>query len=67
MNVVLTQGGQGQGYSIKGVFTGYAYETVPNKPISTGKTKGPDVVSSPASLGHLAAGAASIPAWRSEK
>jgi hypothetical protein len=68
MNVVLKKGGQGQGYSIKGVLTGYAYETVPNKPIIAGKIKGPDVITlQPASLGHLAAGAASIPAWRSEK
>ncbi len=33
-----------------GAITGYAYETVPNKPILTGKQKGP------ASLGALAAG-----------
>jgi hypothetical protein len=46
--------------------TGYAYETVPNKPIIAGKTKGPDVITvQPASLGHLAAGASAIPAWRS--
>jgi hypothetical protein len=45
--------------------TGYAYETVPNKPIITGKIKGPDVVTVQAgSLGHLARGAAAIPAWR---
>jgi hypothetical protein len=44
---------------------GYAYETVPNKPIITGHTKGPDVVTvQPASLGHLAHGAAAISAWR---
>jgi hypothetical protein len=47
------------------VLTGYAYETVPNKPIITGKTKGPDVVTvQPASLGHLANGASAITAWR---
>lgn len=45
--------------------TGYAYETVPNKPIVAGKTKGPDVITvQPASLGHLAAGAPAIAAWR---
>jgi hypothetical protein len=45
--------------------TGYAYETIPNKPIIAGKTKGPDVVTvQPASLGHLATGASAIPAWR---
>ena len=37
--------------------TGYAYETVPNKPIITGKTKGPDVITvQPGSLGSLAGG-----------
>jgi hypothetical protein len=47
--------------------TGYAYETVPNKPIIAGKTKGPDVVTvQPASLGHLAYGAGAIPAWRAQ-
>jgi hypothetical protein len=45
--------------------TGYAYETIPNKPIITGKTKGPDVITfQPPTLGHLAAGASAIPAWR---
>jgi len=37
--------------------TGYAYETIPNKPIITGKTKGPDVIADqPSSLGQLALG-----------
>ena len=41
--------------------TGYAYETIPNKPIIAGKTKGPDVVTAqpetvPGSLGRLALG-----------
>jgi len=37
--------------------TGYAYETIPNKPIITGKTKGPDVITvEPATLGRLALG-----------
>ena len=40
--------------TVTGTLTGYAYETVPNKPIITGKTKGPDE----ATLGHLARGAA---------
>ena len=45
--------------------TGYAYETVPKKPIIAGKTKGTDVITvRPASLGRLAAGASAIPAWR---
>ena len=37
--------------------TGYAYETIAKKPIITGKTKGPDVVTlPPGSLGQLARG-----------
>jgi hypothetical protein len=52
-------------HKILGKLTGYAYETVPGKAIIAGKTKGPDVATvSPASLGHLAAGASAIPAWR---
>jgi hypothetical protein len=44
--------------SIRAVLTGYAYETIPNKPIITGKTKGSDVIAlEPDSLGALAAGA----------
>jgi len=47
------------------VLTGHAYETIPGKAIIAGKTKGPDVTTvQPASLGHLAAGASAIPAWR---
>jgi hypothetical protein len=42
---------------VRGTLTGYAYETIPNKPIVTGDTKGPDEpVVEPASLGHLALG-----------
>ena len=52
-------------YQCHGLLTGYAYETIPNKAIITGKTKGPDVIAiEPASLGHLARGASAIPAWR---
>jgi len=36
--------------------TGYAFETIPNKPIIIGKTHGPDVIVRPATLGDLAAG-----------
>lgn len=44
--------------SVTAVLTGYAYETIPNKPLFTGKTKGPDEISlEPGSLGHLAGGA----------
>jgi hypothetical protein len=67
---------------ITAVLTGYAYETIPNKPIVTGKTKGPDDVSNnkqlspaalrppahqPASLGLLAMGAPALSIWRREE
>jgi hypothetical protein len=49
-----------QGYptgSIVGTLTGYAYETIPNKPIIAGKITGPDVIAlEPGSLGRLALG-----------
>ena len=45
-------------YKINAVLTGYAYETIPNKPIIAGKTKDPAVITlEPGSLGALAAGA----------
>lgn len=48
--------------------SGYAYETIPNKPIVAGKTKGADVFTvHPGSLGHLAQGSAGLAAWRSGK
>jgi len=51
--------------NFKAIVTGYAYETIPGKAIVAGKTKGPDVTTVySASLGHLAAGASAIPAWR---
>jgi len=44
---------------ITATLTGYAYETVPNKPIVAGNTKGPDDVPlAPAGLGRLAQGSA---------
>jgi hypothetical protein len=51
------------------VLTGYAYETIPNKPIIAGKTKGPDVITmvDPASLGRLAQGSSGLAAWRQKK
>jgi len=67
--------------NVQGVLTGYAYETIPNKPIVTGKTQGPDEISrvaqpvpttfaapasSQASLGQLAQGSPSLAAWRRE-
>ncbi len=42
---------------VVGTLTGYAYETVPNKPIIVGKTTGPDVITgNPGTLGRLALG-----------
>jgi hypothetical protein len=56
------------GAGFAATLTGYAYETIPNKPIITGKTKGPDVVTlEPVSLGRLSQGASGIPAWRGQK
>jgi hypothetical protein len=57
---------------VSGTLTGYAYETVPNKPIVTGKTKG-EVQAGGAvhtqgavapTLGRLAQGSAGVSAWR---
>jgi hypothetical protein len=45
--------------------TGYAYETIPNKPIIAGKTHGKDVITiRDSSLGALAAGANGLHTWR---
>jgi hypothetical protein len=56
---------KGQGKQLVATLTGYAYETIPNKPIIAGKTHGPDVITlQDASLGHLARGADAIKAWR---
>jgi hypothetical protein len=63
--VAVTQGGKA---GISAILTGYAYETIPNKPIITGKTKGPGVIAlEPVSLGRLGQGAAGISAWRVKK
>jgi hypothetical protein len=61
-------------HGVFAVLTGYAYETVANKPIVTGKTKGeadhvPDInqtgsAPEPASLGRLARGAEGLAPWR---
>ncbi len=46
-------------FYLKATLTGYAYETIANKPIITGKIKEPDVITlDPGSLGALAAGSA---------
>jgi len=67
-------------YSKQVTLTGYAYETVPNKPIKTGQQQGgdkgveqPDPASRPqpahgqATLGALARGAQALPDWRGQK
>jgi hypothetical protein len=42
---------------VRGILTGYAYETIPNKPITAGKTSGPDAITvDEGSLGRLARG-----------
>jgi hypothetical protein len=64
---------------IHAVITGYAFETIPNKQIVAGKTKGPDEMRmqepnatldipapTPASLGLLAMGAPGLSIWRRE-
>jgi hypothetical protein len=54
-----------QDTTFSAILTGYAYETVPGRGIIAGKTTGPDVADwRPATLGHLAQGSSSIPAWR---
>lgn len=60
------------GYKISAVLTGYAYETIPNRPILTGRTKGPASSTppgpgtsvAPATLGALASGSAGLSVWR---
>jgi hypothetical protein len=60
--------------------TGYAYETIPNKSIIAGATKGPDDISveepdatvtmptrGPATLGVFALGSPGLPIWRREE
>ncbi len=57
LNVQCSEHGEG----FSATLTGYAYETVPDKPIITGKTKGPDVIPmEPGSLGALAAGSSRL-------
>ncbi len=50
--------------SMTATLTGYAYETVPNRAIIAGKTKGVQVVAENATLGHLAMGASALTGWR---
>lgn len=59
--------------SMTGTITGYAYETVPNKPILAGtaglstKAENDSPASGRPSLGMLAAGADGMPLWRREE
>jgi hypothetical protein len=68
--------------SIAATLTGYAYETIPNKPIVTGKTQGPDEINAigqpvptaftapapqRATLGLLALGSRGLSIWRREE
>jgi hypothetical protein len=47
---------KGDDLNITATLTGYAYETIPNKPILAGRTKGPNVIAKPSTLGGLALG-----------
>lgn len=71
----VTNGGQ-SGAAITATLTGYAYESVANRPILTGKTHGPTgpeplamnpTPPQPATLGVLARGAMGLTAWRREE
>jgi hypothetical protein len=63
--------------TVHAVLTGYAYETIPGKPIVTGATNGPDDAEPTASfnplppnaatLGMLALGAPAVSIWRREE
>lgn len=44
--------------NLQAVLTGYAYQTIPNAPIFTGQTSGPEEGEGQAMLGHLALGSA---------
>ena len=53
----VTLGHQRQFDDVSGTLTGYAYETVPDKPIIAGQITGPDVITvQPETLGGLALG-----------
>jgi hypothetical protein len=53
----VTLGHHRQFDDVSGTLTGYAYETVPNKPIIAGRITGPDVIAvQPDTLGGLALG-----------
>jgi len=54
-------------HPINGTLTGYAFETVANKPIVAGETQGAEVNADPGTLGNLARGAAAISNWRGKQ
>ena len=61
-------------HDVSGTLTGYAYETIPGKPIIAGATEGPDEAEpislntpTPATLGMLALGAPGLSIWRREE
>ena len=60
---------QVQNHTVVGILTGYAYETIPGKPIKAGQTKEDDDAATiqPASLGHLARGSSALSAWRGKE
>jgi hypothetical protein len=67
LNVVISDSYPG----ITATLTGYAYETVPNKPIIAGNTRGSEIAVAAASgpapsatLGRLAAGYPALSTWR---
>jgi hypothetical protein len=75
----VTLGHQRQLDDVIGTLTGYAYETVPDKPIIAGQEQGTDdgveqpapatlvqPAQRPATLGHLAAGAQALRLWRQQ-
>jgi hypothetical protein len=65
--------------TVTATLTGYAYETIPNRPILAGKEMGPEVAEpnppsstglstqQPATLGRLAQGAEGLVAWRKKE
>ncbi len=56
---------EGENNTFTATLDGYAYETIPNKSIIAGETKGADdLVRDPGSLGALAAGAPAMSASR---
>jgi len=78
----VTLGHERQLDDVVGTLTGYAYETVPDKPITAGRISGPDVITeqsetgantpphtaspAPPTLGLLAKGALALDLWRRE-